>query len=77
MEPICQCNIACLQSGGSIRIQTTDSNTAAAAAYQITLVDEQQHVFMSGILLDMLFQVPAACSQRVSCIQDLQHQTGT
>ena len=62
---------------GLLTKQTGDSNPAGAATYQIALVDEQQHVFVSGILLDMLLQVPAACAQRVSSIQDLQHQKGS
>lgn len=53
----------------------TGDNNNMTASYQITLVDEQQHMFVTSILLDMLLQVPAACAQRIPRIQNLQHQT--
>lgn len=58
----------------NLAMQTGD-NKDMTANYQVTLVDEQQHMFVTSILLDMLLQVPAACAQRVPCIQNLQHQT--
>ena len=44
--------------------------------YQVTFVDEEQHVLVAGILLDVLLQMPAAGAQGVPGIQDL-HPTHT
>ena len=43
-------------------------------AYQITLVDEQEHVLVARVLLDVLLQVPAPRPQRVPGIKHL-HNT--
>ena len=42
-----------------------------AKADQVTLVDEQQHVLVAGIPLDVLLQMAAACSQDIPCVQHL------